>query len=39
VAVIPDTDGDGKDELAMGADDGEEGANTDKGAVWIWFGE
>jgi hypothetical protein len=36
--IVPDTDGDGKDEVALGAPDGDAGG-TDHGAVWIWLGE
>lgn len=39
VDVIPDTDGDGTDEIAIGAQYGDEGALTDHGAVWIWLGD
>ncbi|MES2642266.1 MAG: MopE-related protein [Myxococcota bacterium] len=44
VAAIPDSDGDGKDEIAMGAilhdyTTGTSSYASNRGAVWIWLGE
>lgn len=38
VAIIPDADGDGADEIAIGAYGGDHGSSTNQGAVWIWAG-
>jgi hypothetical protein len=38
-AAVPDGDADGRDELDMGAYAGDEGASTDLGAAWFFFGE
>jgi hypothetical protein len=38
VAVLPDSNGDGRDEIVLGAEAGDHGSYTDHGAVWIWYG-
>ena len=39
IGIVPDVDADGRDELDMGAYAGDEGASTDLGAAWFFFGE
>jgi hypothetical protein len=39
VAIMPDMNGDGADELAMSAASGDERGYTNYGAVWIWLGQ
>ena len=39
VAIVPDTNGDGADEVAVGGRAANEGSYLDRGAVWVWLGE
>ncbi len=36
--VLPDVDGDGRDELVLGASAGDGGGLADNGAIWTWYG-
>ncbi|MDP2308694.1 MAG: MopE-related protein [Pseudomonadota bacterium] len=39
LATVPDSNGDGRDELALGADRGDSDTLADYGVTWIWLGE